>query len=52
MHQLHKGQIVLVEKNADCESDAWRMDEIKGIRVDENIYAKYMAGVYGAVPRL
>ncbi len=52
IHQLHKGQIVLVEKNADCESDAWRMDEIKGIRADENLYAKYMAGAYGAVPQL
>ena len=52
MHQLHKEQIVLVEKDAECCSDAWRLDEMKGIRPDENLYAKYMAGAYGAVPQL
>lgn len=49
---LHKSQIMLVEKNEACESTAWRMDEVKGIRTDDNFYAKYMAGAYGAVPRL
>jgi hypothetical protein len=43
---------MLVEKNEACESTAWRMDEVKGIRTDDNFYAKYMAGAYGAVPRL
>lgn len=52
MHQLHKGQIVLVEKDVDCQSDAWRLDEIKGIRTDDNLYAKYMAGAYGAIPQV
>jgi uncharacterized protein len=49
---LHKSQIMLVEKNDACESSAWRMDSVKGIRTDDNFYAKYMAGAYGAVPRL
>ena len=49
---LHKGQITLVEKNSQCESDAWRLDEMKGVRADDNFYAKYMAGAYGAVPNL
>lgn len=49
---LHKGQVVLVEKDANGESDAWRLDDVKGVRADDNLYAKYMAGAYGAVPQL
>lgn len=49
---LHKSQVMLVEKDAAGESTAWRMDAIKGIRNDDNFYAKYMAGAYGAVPQL
>ncbi len=52
MTQLHKAQVVLVEKDTQCESDAWRLDEVKGVRADDNLYAKYMAGAYGAIPKL
>jgi len=52
LNLLHKSQIMLVEKGEHCESTAWRMDSIKGIRNDDNFYAKYMAGAYGAVPQL
>jgi AAA15 family ATPase/GTPase len=49
---LHKAQVVLVEKNQDCVSDAWRLDTVKGVRADDNLYAKYMAGAYGAIPQI
>ena len=49
---LHKSQVVLVEKNQDCMSDAWRLDSMKGVRADDNLYAKYMAGAYGAIPQV
>ena len=49
---LHKSQIMLVEKNELGESTAFRMDAVKGIRNDDNFYAKYMSGAYGAVPQL
>ena len=49
---LHKSQVVLVEKDDQCQSDAWRLDSVKGVRVDDNLYAKYMAGAYGAIPKL
>lgn len=52
LNVLHKSQVMLVEKSAACESTAWRMDSIQGIRNDDNFYAKYMAGAYGAVPQL
>jgi AAA15 family ATPase/GTPase len=49
---MHKSQVVLVEKDENCQSEAWRLDEVKGVRSDDNLYAKYMAGAYGAVPEL
>jgi len=50
LNLIHKSQVMLVEKNPDCESVASRMDAVEGIRADDNFYAKYMAGAYGAVP--
>lgn len=49
---LKKGQIMLVEKNERCRSEAWRLSDMEGVRADDNFYAKYMAGAYGAVPML
>jgi hypothetical protein len=43
---------MLVEKNADCESTALRLDQISGVRSDVSLYGKYMAGAFGAVPNL
>jgi ABC-type thiamine transport system ATPase subunit len=50
LNLIHKSQVMLVQKNAECESTACRMDAVVGIRSDDNLYAKYMAGAYGAVP--
>ncbi len=51
LNLIPKSQVILVEKENGV-SDAWRMDDIKGIRADDNFYAKYMSGVYGAVPNI
>ncbi len=48
---LKKHQVYLVEKDDLC-SEAWRLDEVKGLRVDDNIYAKYQAGALGAIPNI
>lgn len=52
LNYLEKEQVVLVEKVKNCRSEMYRLDELKGVRRDDNIYAKYMAGAYGAVPNL
>lgn len=52
LNLIHKSQVTLVEKDELCESSACRLDEVEGIRNDDNYYAKYMAGAYGAVPNL
>lgn len=51
MGLLGKSQVILVEKK-DCASEAWRLDAMNGVRVQDNLYAKYMSGAYGAVPQL
>lgn len=52
LNELDKYQIVLIEKNKNGSSEAWRLDEMKGVRPDDNYYAKYIAGAYGAVPKI
>lgn len=52
LNLLEKSQVLLVEKDAQCQSSACRLDAVSGVRNDSNFYAKYMAGAYGAVPRL
>lgn len=51
LNQLDKTQIVLVEKDhSDCVSTAYRLDELQGVRRDDNLFSKYNAGAYGAIP--
>ena len=52
LNLVHKSQIMLVQKNDHCESTACRLDAVEGIRSDDNFYAKYMAGHYGAIPNI
>jgi len=47
---LQKAQVLFVEKR-DCMSEAYRGDSIKGLRSDDNLFAKYMAGALGAIPQ-
>lgn len=50
LNHLKKEQITLVEKQKESKSILYRLDEVKGVRRDDNYFAKYMAGAYGAVP--
>lgn len=48
-----KTQIFLVEKDSESfESEIYRLDDVEGVRNDENYFQKYMAGVYGATPKI
>ncbi|MGE8152576.1 AAA family ATPase [Pseudomonas vancouverensis] len=51
LNLLQKNQILLVEKN-EGSSEAWKLSDMEGVRSDDNFYAKYMSGAYGAVPRV
>ena len=50
MNALSKYQIFVVEKNQECESDVYRLDDVEGVRQDDNFAKKYLAGSYGGVP--
>ena len=51
LNLLQKHQVYLVEKRNQA-SEAWRLDDMTGLRADDNLYAKYMTGALGAVPTL
>lgn len=51
LNLLNKHQVYLVEKKNQC-SESWRLDEVVGLRADDNLYAKYMAGALSAVPNI
>jgi len=52
LNDLQKDQVLLIEKDSNGFSEAWRLGDMKGIRRDDNLYAKYRAGAYGAVPNI
>ena len=52
LSKLDKYQIILTEKNDKGGSEAWRLDDVSGVRADDNFFSKYIAGAYGAVPKL
>jgi uncharacterized protein len=52
MNKLDMHQIFLAKKNDDSESSVYRLNEVEGIRTDENFLAKYMTGAYGAFPQI
>lgn len=51
LNELKKHQLYLVEKE-DLFSESWRLDEVVGLRADDNIYAKYQSGSLNAVPNI
>ena len=52
LHDLVKEEVYFTEKNETGQTKLFGLSDIAGVRRDENIYAKYLAGVYGAIPRL
>lgn len=50
LNHLLKEQIILVEKNEQCLSESYRLDTLKGVRREENFFANYNSGRYGAIP--
>lgn len=52
LRELDKNQIQFVSKDENCASMTWRLDSMTGVRRQDNLYAKYMSGAYGAIPNL
>lgn len=50
LNYLDKYQIYFTEKDKNCSSCVWRLSDVRGVRSDDNYYAKYISGAYGAGP--
>ncbi len=46
-----KTQIFITEKEK-AETKIYRLDDIEGVRNDENFFHKYLAGTYGGIPKV
>jgi len=52
LQDLTKTQIFITEKNDEAETEITRLDEIGGVRNDENYFMKYIAGEYDGRPKI
>ena len=52
LQDLTKTQIIITEKNDEAETEITRLDEIAGVRNDENYFMKYIAGEYDGRPKI
>lgn len=52
LESLNKEEIFFTEKDDHGRTRAYGLKDIQLVRRDTNIYAKYLAGAFGAVPRL
>ena len=52
LEHLSKDEIVLCEKDHLGGTELYTLNDVKGVRRDENYYRKYLGGSYGAVPRV
>lgn len=46
---LRKQHVYITEKH-DCASQAWRANDVEGLRDRDNLYAKYISGALGGLP--
>nr|CRH08063.1 Conserved protein of unknown function. Putative ATPase involved into the DNA repair [Candidatus Magnetococcus massalia] len=51
LNRLGRYGVVFTEKEDGVHSEAWRLDEISGVRKGTNLAEKYIAGAFGAVPK-
>jgi len=52
LQDLSKTQIFISEKDENAETELTRLDEIPGVRNDENYFMKYISGEYDGRPKI
>ena len=52
LQDLTKTQIFITEKNNEAQTEITRLDEIAGVRNDENYFMKYIIGEYDGHPKI
>ena len=49
---LEKEEVYFAEKAADGATSIYGLKDIKGVKRESNIYANYLAGAFGGIPRV
>ena len=49
---LSKEEIYFTEKDSLGRTEIYGLKDVQDVRRDANLYAKYLSGVFGAVPRI
>ena len=49
---LVKEEVYCTEKNSKGATEIYGLKDIQGVRRDTNIYAKYLSGAFGGIPRV
>lgn len=52
LQYLTKSQIFITQKKDDLSTECFRLDEVEGVRNDENFFMKYISGEYEGKPRI
>ena len=52
LEDLMKEEIVLCQKDRQGRSEIFALSDMKSIRRNDNLYKKYLGGIYGAVPHI
>lgn len=52
LEYLIKEEVFLTEKSNNGATELFALQDMKGVRRETNLYAKYLAGIFGSVPRI
>jgi hypothetical protein len=52
LEDLQKEEVVFCEKDSKGRTRVYGLQDIQSVRRDDNLYKKYLGGVYGAVPHV
>lgn len=52
LDEFDKKNIFLVEKSENLQTDVYALNDVKGVRKDENFADKYIGGIYGGTPNI
>ena len=52
LEELTKEEVVLCEKNGAGQTEIFSLMDVEKVRRSDNLYRKYLSGVYGGVPNI
>lgn len=52
LDDLEKEEVAFCEKDGKGRTSVYSLMDVKAVRRDDNLYGKYLSGVYGAVPQI